>query len=72
MNFNAMLAGSAGTNPVPFLFGILLVAAWKIAGFLGLDFYLLPRLGTWWSPGTLFRHEPAPARAAPSDGQAAG
>jgi thiosulfate dehydrogenase (quinone) large subunit len=65
MNFNFMLAGSASTNPVLFFQAILIMLAWKVAGFLGVDFYLLPRLGTWWSPGTLFQ-KPAPA---PESGQ---
>lgn len=60
MNFNFMLAGSASTNPVLFFLAILLILAWKVAGYLGLDFYLLPRLGTFWRPGTLFQGEAPP------------
>jgi thiosulfate dehydrogenase (quinone) large subunit len=48
MNLNFMLAGSASTNPVLLLLGFLLVLAWKTAGFIGLDRYLLPILGTPW------------------------
>jgi len=48
MNLNFMLAGSASTNPVLLLLGILLVLAWKTAGNIGLDRYLLPLLGTPW------------------------
>ena len=48
MNLNFMLAGSASTNPVLLLLGFLLVLAWKTAGFIGLDRYLLPLLGTPW------------------------
>ena len=48
MNLNFMLAGSASTNPVLLLLGILLVLAWKTAGFIGLDRFLLPLLGTPW------------------------
>ena len=48
MNLNFMLAGSASTNPVLLLLGILLVLAWKTAGYLGLDRFLLPLLGTPW------------------------
>jgi hypothetical protein len=43
-----MLAGSASTNPVLLLLGILLVLAWKTAGYIGLDRFLLPMLGTPW------------------------
>lgn len=48
MNLNFMLAGSASTNPVMLLLGFLLVLAWKTAGFIGLDRFLLPLLGTPW------------------------
>ena len=58
MTFNYMLAGSASINPVMFLGSILLVAAWKNAGYVGLDRWLLPALGVPWQPGRLFRHAP--------------
>ena len=48
MNLNFMLAGSASTNPVLLLLGFLQVLAWKTAGYIGLDRYLLPILGTPW------------------------
>lgn len=48
MNLNFMLAGSASTNPVLLLMGFLLVLAWKTAGYIGLDRFLLPLLGTPW------------------------
>lgn len=48
MNLNFMLAGSASTNPVLLLLGILLVLAWKTAGYIGLDRFLLPLFGTPW------------------------
>jgi thiosulfate dehydrogenase (quinone) large subunit len=48
MNLNFMLAGSASTNPVLLLLGFILVLAWKTAGYIGLDRYLLPLLGTPW------------------------
>jgi thiosulfate dehydrogenase (quinone) large subunit len=50
MNLNFMLAGSASTNPVLLLLGFLLVLAWKTAGYIGLDRWLLPILGTPWRP----------------------
>jgi len=49
LNFNFQLAGSASTNPVLFGLGVLLVIAWKVAGWWGLDRWLLPRLGTPWA-----------------------
>ena len=50
MNWNFMMAGSASTNPWLFLIAILLMLAWKTAGYWGLDRFLLPLLGTPWRP----------------------
>jgi thiosulfate dehydrogenase (quinone) large subunit len=44
MNFNFMLAGSASVNPVFLLVSILLVLAWKVAGYFGLDYFVIPAL----------------------------
>ncbi|MFO7274449.1 MAG: DoxX family protein [Bacillota bacterium] len=62
MNFNFMLAGSASTNPVLFTLAILLLMAWKVAGYWGVDRYLLPALGTPWNraPAAPERHETQP------------
>lgn len=49
------LAGVAGVNPAFFLAEILLVLAWRNAGYIGLDRWLLPALGTPWEPAKLFR-----------------
>ncbi len=48
MNWNFMLAGSASTNPVLFVIAIGLILAWKVGGTIGLDYFLLPWLGTPW------------------------
>jgi thiosulfate dehydrogenase [quinone] large subunit len=48
MNMSFLLAGSASTNPVLFTFAIGLILAWRVAGYYGLDRYLLPMLGTPW------------------------
>ena len=55
MNFNFMLAGSASTNPVLFILAILVLFGWKVAGWMGIDRWLLPALGTPWEPGGLTR-----------------
>lgn len=60
MNLNFMLAGTVSTNPVLFLCAMLLVLAWKVAGYYGLDRYILPALGTPWSMGWLTGHEKTP------------
>jgi thiosulfate dehydrogenase (quinone) large subunit len=57
MNFSFMLAGSASSNPVLFGLAIFLVLAWKVAGFWGLDRWLLPILGTPWQRGALLGGE---------------
>jgi len=55
MNFNYMLAGSAGLNPVFLVLAILLVLAWKNAGLWGLDRFVLPALAPPGQPGSLFK-----------------
>lgn len=42
MNFNYMLAGTAGINPILFLFSIFLILSWKSVGFLSLDKFIFP------------------------------
>jgi len=64
MNWNFMMAGSASINPVLFTLSILLILAWKNAGWIGLDQWLLPMLGTPWRPGRIF--EKAAAQPEPS------
>ena len=62
MNMSFLLAGSASSNPVMFTLAVGLMLAWKVAGYYGVDRYLLPRLGTPWRPGALFlRREGGPA-----------
>ncbi len=58
MNMAFLLAGTVSTNPGLAFLGVLLVLAWKNAGYLGLDRFLLPLLGTPW------QHVPAPRKAA--------
>jgi thiosulfate dehydrogenase [quinone] large subunit len=51
LNFNFLLAGSASTNPVLFVLAVLVLMGWKVAGWMGLDRWVLPALGTPWEPG---------------------
>lgn len=60
MNLNFMLAGSASTNPVLLLLGFLLALAWKTAGYIGLDRFLLPLLGTPWRVSSAERQTVVP------------
>ncbi len=48
MNMSYMLAGSASSNPILFAASIGLIMGWRVAGYYGLDRYLLPRLGVPW------------------------
>jgi thiosulfate dehydrogenase [quinone] large subunit len=48
MNFNFMLAGSASTNPMLFAIAVALILAWKVAGYIGADYFLLRFIGTPW------------------------
>jgi len=56
MNFNYLLAGAVSTNPILGFLAILLILAWRIAGYYGVDRYLLPLLGTPWT-GSLAKQE---------------
>ena len=49
MNWSFLMAGTVSTNPLMFGLLVLLVLAWKNAGYYGLDRYLLPLLGTPWT-----------------------
>ena len=49
MNLNFLLAGAVSVNPVLFTLSVGLMLAWKVAGYLGCDYFLLPLLGTPWS-----------------------
>jgi thiosulfate dehydrogenase [quinone] large subunit len=48
MNYNFIMAGSASTNGAMLVATIFLILAWKTAGYLGADHYLLKWLGTPW------------------------
>ncbi len=59
MNMSFMLAGSASSNPVLFTMAIGIMLAWRVAGYYGIDRYLLPMLGAPWSPGAAFHRQEA-------------
>ena len=50
MNMSFLLAGSDSINPMLFTLAVGLILAWKVAGYYGVDRYLLPMLGTPWHP----------------------
>jgi thiosulfate dehydrogenase (quinone) large subunit len=55
MNLNYLLAGVVSINPVIGVMGLFLIFAWRVAGQIGLDNWLLPVIGLPWKAGTLFR-----------------
>ena len=48
MSWNFVMAGSVSVNPMMFVGAIVLLLAWKTAGYYGLDRFALPYLGTPW------------------------
>src|SRR5213080_3892782 len=62
MNMNFLLAGAVSINPIIGGLAILLVLDWRIAGYYGVDRWLLPLLGTPWT-GSLAKEEVKPKQA---------
>ena len=62
MNMNFLLAGAVSINPIIGGLAILLVLAWRIAGYYGVDRWLLPLLGTPWT-GSLAKGKEKPKQA---------
>jgi thiosulfate dehydrogenase (quinone) large subunit len=71
MNMNFLLLGAVSINPIIGGLGLFLILAWRVAGYYGVDRWLLPLLGTPWT-GTLTRAEYAkpkqPSPPVPSAG----
>ena len=61
MNWNFIMAGAASTNGLLFTLAILLILAWKVAGWYDLDRFLLPIVGTPWTWGN--KEAPQPTSA---------
>ena len=55
MNMSYLFAGTVSVNPIMALLQLFLILAWRVAGWFGVDRYLLPLLGTPWHPGKLFK-----------------
>jgi thiosulfate dehydrogenase [quinone] large subunit len=64
LNINFMLSGVMDPNLVTGAETLLLILAWRVAGYYGVDRWLLPRLGTPWT-GSLTRQKTAPALTLP-------
>ncbi len=63
MNWNFIMAGSASTNGFLLVLGIFLVLAWKTAGYIGVDYFLLRWLGVPWTGGEENEQAISPALA---------
>jgi thiosulfate dehydrogenase (quinone) large subunit len=61
MNTAFMFAGSLSSNPLLLLLEILIVWAWRAAGWLGVDRVLLPFLGVPWAPRATAERVAAPS-----------
>jgi thiosulfate dehydrogenase [quinone] large subunit len=61
MNFNYMLAGSLSVNPLLMAVAILILLAWKVSGYFGVDYFLIP-----WA-GTLYRQKPVKLEKVPAE-----
>jgi thiosulfate dehydrogenase [quinone] large subunit len=59
LNLVYMFSGSAGVNPAYAIVALLLILAWRNAGYFGLDRFALPRMAR------LFHHGPRVDNAAP-------
>ena len=62
MNWNFMMAGAASSNPMLFIIAVGLILAWKVAGYIGIDYFLLRWVGTPWH-GAAAKMEPVIVKA---------
>jgi thiosulfate dehydrogenase (quinone) large subunit len=71
MNWNFIMAGAASTNAMLGLAALLLILAWKTAGWYGLDRWLLPYIGVPWRTREEFETEREARESAAPGGLAA-
>ncbi len=62
MNANFLLAGAVSINPIIGGLAMFLMLAWRVAGYWGIDRWLLPLLGTPWT-GSLAAEDREKAKA---------
>jgi thiosulfate dehydrogenase [quinone] large subunit len=65
MNMNFLLAGAVSINPIIGGLALFLVLAWRVAGYYGVDRYLLPLLGTPWTGRLTTQPKPTAPPAVP-------
>ncbi len=63
MNWNFIMAGTASSNGLMLVLAVVLILAWKVADWIGLDRWLLPYLGTPWTRATVQKRIEAPQPA---------
>ena len=66
LNMSFMLAGASSTNPILATLALFLVLAWRVAGYYGLDFFVLPTLGTPWTGSLVFGKQRTTVDATPA------
>jgi thiosulfate dehydrogenase [quinone] large subunit len=66
MNVNYLFAGTVSSNPLLFVLATWLVLAWRVAGWWGLDRWVLPFLGTPWAPGAIAEKQQSPPPPEPT------
>jgi thiosulfate dehydrogenase [quinone] large subunit len=57
MNVNYLFAGTISINPLLLLLEFFIVLAWRNAGWIGIDRFLLPAIGVPWKKGSFFEKE---------------
>jgi thiosulfate dehydrogenase [quinone] large subunit len=65
LNINFMLSGVMDPNLVTSAETLLLIQAWRIAGYYGVDRWLLPLLGTPWTGSLIHRKAPVALKPSP-------
>ena len=71
MNLNFLLSGAVSVNPLLGVAAVFLVLAWRVAGYYGVDSYLLPLLGTPWTGKLAGKSDAEIAESLRSSGTAA-
>ena len=66
LNWNFVMAGAASTNGMLFALAVVLMLAWKVAGWYGLDRFLLPIVGTPWTWRSAEARTPPPVNPRPT------
>jgi thiosulfate dehydrogenase [quinone] large subunit len=70
MNLNFIMAGSASTNGLMLVVAIVLILAWKVAGYIGADYFLLRWLGVPWKTHKVVEEAPPTQAPLPKAGPA--